>query len=186
MKDLPSDDSLMTRGGEGDEEAFAILVGRWEKPVSAFLERMLGSYEEAQDVAQETFLRMCQQAKRYRPAGRFRSWLFRIAGNLARNRLRRRRILSWIRFDPGVHDRPTATDAADKLLEKEEDRIAVQQALMRLPDRQRQAIILRQYDGLAYREIAETMQTTVSAVEALLFRAMVALRKELSRLGTGK
>ena len=88
MNDDTLDDRLMARGGQGDEEAFRLLVTRWERPVFAFLERMLGSREEAQDLGQETFVRVFQQARRYRAAGRFRSWLFRIAGNLARSRLR--------------------------------------------------------------------------------------------------
>ena len=83
MCEQPGDDELMTRGAEGDDAAFGLLVGRWEKRVFAFLERMLGSREEAQDVAQEAFLLMCLHAKDYRATGQFRSWLFRIAGNLA-------------------------------------------------------------------------------------------------------
>jgi RNA polymerase sigma-70 factor, ECF subfamily len=181
MMDPAEDDELMARGAQGDEKAFGVLVTRWERPVFAFLEIMVGSREEAQDIAQEAFLRMCRHAKEYRPSGQFRSWLFRIAGNLARSRLRRRRILPWIRFDPVVHNCPAPGDGPDGTREKEEARLAVRRALGRLPDRQRQAVILRQYEDLSYREIAETMQTTVPAVETLLFRAMVALRKELAR-----
>ncbi|MBD3335842.1 MAG: sigma-70 family RNA polymerase sigma factor [Candidatus Eisenbacteria bacterium] len=171
----------MLRGAEGDEDAFALLVRRWEKAVFAFLEMMVGSPEEAQDLAQEAFLRMCRHAPRYRPSGQFRSWLFRIAGNLARSRLRRRKILRWVRFDPVLHDRLIPGDRPDAALERQERRRAVRRALGRLPERQRQALVLRQYEGLAYREIAETMETTVSAVESLLFRAMAALGKELRR-----
>jgi RNA polymerase sigma-70 factor (ECF subfamily) len=181
VSDPPSDDDLMILGAEGDQRAFEILVSRWERQLFSFLEYMVGSREEAQDIAQETFLKMCQHSKRYQPSGKFRSWLFRIAGNLARSRLRRQKILRWIRFDPAVHDRLAPTEGPDAALEKQQERAAVRRALMRLPDRQRQAIVLRQYEGLAYREIAETMQTTVSAVETLLFRAMAALRRELAR-----
>jgi RNA polymerase sigma-70 factor, ECF subfamily len=181
MMDPAEDDELMARGAQGDDEAFGILVTRWERRVFAFLEIMVGSREEAQDIAQEAFLRMCRHAKEYRPSGQFRSWLFRIAGNLARSRLRRRRILPWIRFDPLVHNRPAPSKGPDMIREKEEERIAVRRALGRLPDRQRQAVVLRQYEDLSYREIAETMGTTVPAVETLLFRAMTALRKELAR-----
>jgi RNA polymerase sigma-70 factor, ECF subfamily len=181
MSDPLSDDELMIIGAEGDEDAFGVLVKRWEKRVFAFLEFMVGSREEAQDIAQETFMRMCQHASRYRASGQFRSWLFRIAGNLARSRLRRRRILQWVPFDP-VGYKVEATGAGpDTTLEKEEGRLAVRRALRKLPDRQRQAVVLRQFEGLAYREIADAMQTTIPAVETLLFRAMVTLRKELGR-----
>jgi RNA polymerase sigma-70 factor (ECF subfamily) len=142
---------------------------------------MLGSREEAEDLGQETFLRVCRQAPRYRPTGQFRSWLFRIAGNLARSRLRRRRILDWVRFEPGRHDVAAAEEPADRRLEREEQRRAVRAALARLPDRQRQAILLRRYEGLSHREIASALNTTVPAVESLLHRALVALKKDLAR-----
>lgn len=181
MGDPRSDDELMVLGAEGDEAAFRLLVMRWEKPVFAFLEIMVGSREEAQDIAQETFLRMCRSAGRYQPCGRFRSWLFRIAGNEARNRLRRRKVLAWVSFNPEFHDRPAAEERADSALERTEEQTAVRRALLRLPERQRQAIHLRQFEGLAYKEIAEAMGTSVSAVETLLFRAMTALLEELTR-----
>lgn len=170
----------MARAARGDEEAFRLLVERWERPIFAFLLRMVGSREEALDLGQETFIRVHAQAARYRPSGQFRSWLFRIAGNLARSWLRRSRILSWMRFDPRRHDRCLADDPADHRLEREETRRAVRQAIFRLPDRQRQAILLRQYEGLNYKEIAAVLGATVPAVESLLQRAMVALRKDLT------
>jgi RNA polymerase sigma-70 factor (ECF subfamily) len=183
VNDDPLDDQLMARGARGDEEAFRLLVVRWERPVFAFLERMLGSREEAQDLGQETFIRMFQQAERYRPSGRFRSWLFRIAGNLARSRLRRRRIVKWVSFEPLLHDRPAADETQEDLVLRNERRRAVREALGRLPERQRQALVLRRYQDLSQEEIAEAMNTTVPAVESLLSRAMVALRMDLTREG---
>ena len=92
----PSDDELMMRAAKGDRTAFGILVQRWERPVFAFLARMLASAEEAEDLVQEAFLRVWGHAGRYRPSGQFKSWLFRIAGNLARSRLRRNKVVRWI------------------------------------------------------------------------------------------
>jgi RNA polymerase sigma-70 factor (ECF subfamily) len=174
-----TDDELMLRGANGDDDAFRILVERWQRPVFAFLERMTGSREEAQDLAQETFMKVIRGARAYEPSGRFRSWLFRIAGNLAWSSLRRRRILEWIPFVPGRHD-PAAGDDAERSLELDETRRAVRSALAKLPPRQRQATILRVYDEQSYREIAEIMDTTVPAVESLLQRAMFALRGHLA------
>jgi RNA polymerase sigma-70 factor (ECF subfamily) len=88
----PDDDVLMARTAQGEEAAFRLLVQRWENDVLAFLIHMLGSREEAEDLVQDTFIKVYRQAGRYRGEGRFRSWLLRIAGNLARSRLRRRRI----------------------------------------------------------------------------------------------
>ena len=169
----------MARGAAGEEAAFRTLVERWERPVFAFLVRMLGSPEEAQDLGQETFLRVCQQAGRYRPEDRFQSWLFRIAGNLARSRLRRRRILEWVPFDPGLHDRETRTVGPERQVEQSEARLEVQRALDQLPVRQREAIVLRHYQEMSHAEIGEAMGVSVSAVESLIHRALEGLRKQM-------
>lgn len=177
----PSDDRLMERISHGDEEAFEQLVERWQYQVFAFLIDMLGDREEAEDLTQETFLRLYDHAGRYRRQDRFRGWLLRIAGNLARSALRRRRILRWIRFEPERHDRMSTTADPDAALEREELRTAVRTAVARLPWRQRQAVVLKRFQDLDYREIAEAMNTTVPAVESLLQRAAATLRRELDR-----
>ncbi len=177
----------MERTAEGDEGAFRLLVERWERPVFSFLARMLGDREEAQDLAQETFLRDYTRTRRYRPEGSFRSWLFRIAGNLARSRLRKRKILRWVRFEPDLHDRAAAREGADRELERNETERAVRDAVEHLPARQREAVLLKRFHGLSYREIAGAMETTVPAVESLMQRAVAALRKDLGRRnGAGK
>lgn len=183
VNDDTIDDQLMARGAQGDEEAFRLLVTRWERPVFAFLERMLGSREEAQDLGQETFVRVFEQATRYRASGRFRSWLFRIAGNLARSRLRRRRIVGWVPFDAFRHDRASDEPGAEEHTLRGERRRAVRAALARLPRRQREALVLRRYHDLSQEEIAAAMNTTVAAVESLLSRAMATLRIRLTEEG---
>jgi RNA polymerase sigma-70 factor (ECF subfamily) len=175
-----SDDELMQLCAAGDEAAFRTLVTRWEQALFALLYHLVGGVEDAEDLAQETFVRVHAQAPRYRSEGRFRSWLFRIAGNLARSSLRRRRVLRWFSFDPAQHDRqdPAATPEAD--LEAAERRQAVRAAIARLPFRQRQAVVLRRYQELSYREIAEILGATEAAVESLLQRAAATLRADLA------
>jgi RNA polymerase sigma-70 factor (ECF subfamily) len=174
-----NDDELIARGADGDEDAFRVLVERWQIPVFRFLERMLGSREDAQDAVQETFLRMCVNAPRYRPEGRFQSWLFRIAGNLARSQLRRRKILRWVAFEPHVHEPPSREPSAQESLERAAGDAEVREAILALPDRQRQAILLRTFEEMSYQEIADAMGTSVGAVESLLHRATTALRRGL-------
>ncbi len=177
-----NDDELMARVAQGDEEALRLLVERWEKPVFAFLVRMLGSAEDAQDMASETFWRIYKNAKSYRGTGSFKSWLFRIGGNLARSQLRRRKILQWIGLDAVAH-RVSAADARpDEELEKKEREASVRGALAKLPERQRQAILLRQYEQMSYREIADALKTTVPGVESLLHRGMKNLSQRLRRI----
>ncbi len=176
----PDDDALVARIAVGEEAAFRLLVDRWQQPVFAFLFHMLGSVEDAEDLAQETFVRVHRQAGRYRAQGRFRSWLFRIAGNLARSALRRRRILRWVRLDPQQYDLPDPGAAADRRVAEGELRRTVLEALRELPDRQREAVVLRRYQDLSHREIAEILGTTPAGVEGLLHRAMGALRAGLA------
>lgn len=176
-----TDDKLMERIARGDEEAARLLVQRWERAVFAFLERMLGSREDAQDIGQEAFIKVCSEAPRYKPSGKFRSWLFRIAGNLARSRLRRRRIISWVSFVPGIHDREETDEWPDAGIDRDETRLSVRRALDAIPHRQREAVLLRTYQELSYREIADVMRITLPAVESLLQRGMAALRQELRR-----
>jgi len=174
------DDELMTRIATGEEAAFRLLVERWEAPVHAFLWRMTGSREEAEDLTQDTFLKIHVSAARYVPEGRFRSWLFRIAGNLARSWGRRRRIVGWIRWDPDLHERASTRPGPDDELQRSETAGRIRTALAGLPERQREALILRKFHELSQREIAEAMGVTEGAVESLLIRALAGLRKTLA------
>lgn len=177
---IANDDELMRLTAGGDEGAFRRLVERWQQPVLAFLERMTGDREEARDLGQEAFYRVFTQAPRYRPAGQFRAWLFSIAGNLARTWLRRRRVLRWISFDVRRHDLPSPGANGHERVEREEGRERVRRALARLPDRQRQAVLLQRFEGMSYQEVAATMGATIPAVESLLQRAMASLRADLA------
>ena len=177
------DDQLMERTANGDEEAFGLLVQTWQRPVHAFLQRMLGNRDDADDLSQEVFLKVYAQAGRYRGQGRFRSWLFRITGNLARSHLRRRNLLRWLSFTAGTHDPVSDDPGPAGRLEREHLQAEVRAAILELPDRQRQALLLRRYEEMSYEEIADTMGITLPAVESLLQRAMRTLRLRLNRKG---
>ncbi len=177
------EDALMIQIAAGNEEAFRLLVVRWERDVLSFLIHMLGSVEEAEDLVQDTFVQVFKKAASYRPAGRFKSWLFKIAGNLARSRLRRRKILSWVRFDPVIHDTGGSGRGPDANLEQDQRTAAVQAALDRLPGRQKEAMVLHRFQGMRYQEVAAAMGTTVAGVESLIQRALAALRSDLAGKG---
>jgi len=177
------DDTLMIRTAQGEEAAFRFLVLRWEKEVLAFLIHMLGSVEEAEDLVQDTFIQVYDKAAGYLPQGLFRSWLFRIAGNRARSRLRRRKILRWVRFDTTVHETPAPEDGPLADLERKEAVAGLRRAVAKLPPRQREALVLHRFQGLKYKEVAVAMATTVPGVESLMQRAMATLRIELGEEG---
>ncbi len=174
-----NDDALMAAVARGEETAFRLLVQRWEREVRAFLIHMLSSVEEAEDLTQDTFVQVFRKAGRYKGEGKFQSWLFRIAGNLARSKLRRRKILGWVSFNPDMHNRAGGGDDPSVALDKKNDARMVHSALAGLPERQRQALVLHRFQGLKYKEIAEAMDVSVPAVESLIQRAMGELRKTL-------
>lgn len=180
MTTILDDDALMAATARGEETAFRLLVQRWEGQVKAFLIHMLGSVEEAEDLAQDTFVQVFNKAGDYQPEGKFQSWLFRIAGNYARSRLRRRKILGWVSFNPDVHDNVGGIPDPGENLEAAERATRLRGAVARLPARQRQALVLHRFQGLKYKEVAEAMATTVPGVESLIQRAMVGLKKELA------
>ena len=143
-----TDDRLMADYVGGDELALRVLVERWERPVFSFLVRMLGSAEEAEDLCQETFLKLIQASDRYQPEGKFQSWLFRIAGNQARSHLRRRKILRWLPLTGEQAETPLGGPDALDLVEGRQEQRLVREAIARLPERQRQALILKQYQDM--------------------------------------
>jgi len=177
------DDDLMAGTAAGEEAAFRLLVDRWERDVLAFLIHLTGSRDDAEDLAQETFVRVFRQAGRYRPEGKFRSWLLRIAGNLARSRQRRRRLLKWLPLDTERHDVASSMPGADRGLEVEQTAQIVRAAVARLPERQRQALVLHRFQGLRYTEVADAMGTSLAGVESLIQRALAGLRADLARRG---
>ncbi len=175
------DDALMARTAAGEEAAFRLLVDRWQHDVLAFLIHMTGSRDDAEDLAQETFVRVFRQAGRYRGEGRFRPWLLRIAGNLARSRGRRARLLKWLPLDTERHDVASGAPAADRGIEAEQTAAVVRAAIARLPERQRQALVLHRFQGMRYAEVAETMGTSLAGVESLIQRALAGLRTDLAK-----
>jgi RNA polymerase sigma-70 factor (ECF subfamily) len=161
-------------------EALRLLVETHQARVIGTISKMLGSDAEAEDLAQQVFIRVWRSAPRYRPTAKFTTWLFRITRNLVFNELRRKR-----HFADQAEEIPEPTERGDKepdrVLMGEELQLAIQDAINRLPDSQRMAIILRRYEEMAYEEIAKVMGTTVPAVKSILFRARAELRERLAK-----
>lgn len=166
----------MSAAAEGDMDAFEALVRRHQQGALNVALRMLGDEHRAQDAAQEAFLRVLQSAPRYRPIATFRTYLYRILTRLCIDQYRRRRPHSSAELDTAEG----GTDAPPDELVRRERVEHVRQAVERLPDRQRIALVLQHYEGMSYQEIAEVMKCTTSSVEALLVRARRKLKAWLA------
>lgn len=177
---------LMELVSAGDSGAFELLVERHQRLVVGTVGRMLGNSSDAEDIAQQVFVRVWKSAKRYVPRAKFTTWLLKITRNLVFNELRRRSRHPQVplQAEADEEERPirdenaTAPDAA--MLEQELQK-AIDAAIANLPETQRLAVILRRYEELSYEEIAETLEQSVSAVKSLLFRARTELRESLQR-----
>jgi len=171
------DENLVRRVGEGDPAAIQAMVARKLPRMLSLARRMLGDAAEAEDVAQEAMLRAWRQAPRWTPGqARFDTWLHRVGLNLCYDRLRRRREIATDVLPDGVDDGP----APDRGLLAAETGARVEAALARLPERQREAIVLCHYQELGNIEAAALMEISVEALESLLSRGRRALRTALA------
>lgn len=185
---IPGEDTgLMRRVQQGDEAALGLLMQRWERPVKSVIARLVLNGREAEDLAQETFVRVWQQREKFRREAEFRPWLFSIAVNLARNRLRwwRRRptvaLEDWNETgQPAAAGGKRAAPAGRENLERAELAAAVRAAVAALPRELREAVVLFEYEGLSHQEIAAALGCTRKAVEARIYRAREKLRKTLN------
>ena len=174
------DEDLVRRVGQGDPAAIQAMVARKLPRMLALAQRMLGDPVEAEDVAQEAMLRAWKQAPRWVPGkARFDTWLHRVGLNLCYDRLRRRREVPT----EAPPDRPDDGPAPDQGLLSAELGARVDGALKRLPDRQREAIVLCHYQELGNIEAASLMEISVEALESLLSRGRRTLRQTLADLG---
>ena len=179
------DFTLMERIGAGDHQAFRELVERHQNAVIGTVAKMLGNASESEDIAQQVFLRIWRNAKRYRPDAKFTTYLFTITRNLVFNESRRKSRKKEVSSDEREENSNCLVEASpdrqpDAELLQAELQHAVDAAIASLPETQRMAVVLRRYEQLSYEEIAETLELSVSAVKSLLFRARTTLRESLS------
>jgi len=178
----------------GDEQSFGLLLQRYRTPLVNFLYRMVRSREQAEDLAQEVFIRVYRAREEYVPSAKFTTWLFRIATNLALNSLRDHR---HEKLEISM-DAPVTADAEDgderhfevadkhptveQELVEEDRKKMIRHAIEKLPEKQRAAVLLHKYQELDYAEIAKILSCSESALKSLLFRAYETLRVELAPL----
>ena len=183
-----SDEELVEACQAGEASAFDVLVARWEDPIRGAAYRFLGSEDEARDVAQEAFLKAYRALEGFKREARFSTWLYQIATNLCRDRLRRRRTRAAVSLEELEEGGPviveTRPGAHETLLQRDLAR-AVRRAVHALPEEQREVVILKEYQGLTFLEIAQSLDVPVSTVKTRLYRGLGQLRLRLEREGIG-
>ena len=174
----------------GEEEAFRRIVQRNQAKVYAMIFRVIGNHAQAEDLSQEVFLRIFRTAQRYKPMAKFSTWLYRIAANVALNAIRAKRKLKVAGLD--VPDEEDGSrwhrDVPDKRSRSPQTRLdgaelqaRLDEAISSLPENQRIAITLNQYEHMSYQEIAEVLDCSTMAVKSLLSRARCNLRDAMVR-----
>lgn len=182
----PSDEELVAAFQRGELDAFDTLILRWDGKIRGAIYRILGSEEEARDLCQEAFLKAYRALPGFKGQARFSSWLYQIALNLCRDRMRRRRGRVFVSLDdadqPGLQRVDPGPSTLD-LVESQDLSRAVADAVADLPEEQRVVIVLKEYQDLTFLEISETLDVPLSTVKTRLYRGLTQLRESLERRG---
>jgi RNA polymerase sigma-70 factor (ECF subfamily) len=183
-----TDEELVARSQRGDVDSFNQLILRWERPIYALAYRVIGREEEARDVCQEAFLRAFRALPGFRGQAKFSSWLYRITLNLCRDWIRRQRRapVSQLPEDTDVIEMAAArgpVESIEDLVARRELSAVVEEAMAHLPEEQRTAIILKEYHGMTFQEIADLQGCPLSTVKTRLYQGLSVLRRQLERNG---
>ena len=187
-----SDEELMLSCRDGDRGAFEILYRRYEKPIFSFIYRMVLSAADAEDLCEETFFKVVQARKKYQVSGKFKTWLFRIAMNLCRDRLRRMKFRSHLSLDARVSSQTDeesqmqenvcdASSDPGKQAETDEMTTLVRRAFTVLTEQERIVVVLKEYHALKFAEIADIMNCPIGTVKSLNHRGRQKLMAALSK-----
>ena len=194
---LDLDDELMERYQKGDESAFTLLVRRHQQPLINFIARFINDRNSAEDLAQETFIRIFKAAHRYKPGrAHFKTWMYHIAKNLCKNELRNRERRDKHRVDNVIDIRNDSNGDSEEIdliantpanqafqpevaLERKELRNAIQKAIAELPEQYRLPLVLRDLQGLSYEEIGEVLELRSGTTKSRINRARLMLKDKL-------
>jgi len=186
------DAQLMLRVRDGDEDSFRVLLDKHRNPLVHFLYRMVQEQAVSEELAQEVFLRIYKSRLSYEPTARFTTWMFRIATHLALNWLRdEKNARGQERLDEDRGGDLPAREVADRKPSVEQRMVyqarlqEVRDAIGKLPEKQRAAVLMHKYEEMEYAQIASVLGCSESAVKSLLFRAYEALRARLAHMVTG-
>jgi RNA polymerase sigma-70 factor, ECF subfamily len=185
---MTTDEELVARAMGGDADSFNQLILRWERPIYALAYRVIGREEDARDVCQDTFLRAFRALPGFKGQAKFSSWLYRIALNLCRDWIRRQRRAPVVQMPEDVDAVELASESGpvesiEDLAERRELSEVVARAMAVLPEEQRTAIILKEYHGMTFQEIADMQGCPLSTVKTRLYQGLTVVRRQLEREG---
>jgi RNA polymerase sigma-70 factor, ECF subfamily len=169
----------------GEMAAFQELVEKYKQKVYYMALDMTRNHHDAEDLSQEVFMKMYASIKDFRGDSKLSSWLYRIAMNLCIDKSRRKR-LQMVELDEKIYEKPATEATPDVAIQSRAMQVQIQEALTKLPPRQRSIFVMRHYDELMLKEIAEALDISEGTVKAQLFRAIQKLQKELGRLHPGR
>lgn len=175
---------LMMQVKQGDIDAFEKIIEIHQGAVIGTVAKMLGGMSDAEDIAQQVFIRVWKSSGRYKPSAKFTTWMFTITRNLVFNEMRRRQRKPAVSMDEREEEYnllapDETTSAPDQQVLENELVKAIDSAIQALPEKQRLAVILRRYEDRSYEEIADVLGLSLSAVKSLLFRARTQLKENL-------
>ena len=184
-----TDEELVARSVAGDTESFNQLILRWERPIYALAYRTIGREDDARDVVQEAFLRAFRALPGFKGQAKFSSWLYRITLNLCRDWMRRERRAPFVQPPENVDISDLAaaeaspTESIEDAIGRRDMTRLVANVMGLLPEEQRSAILLKEYHGLTFQEIAELQGCPLSTVKTRLYQGLSVLRRELGKRG---
>lgn len=183
-----TDEELVALCVSGDRDSFNQLITRWERPIYALAYRVIGREDEARDVVQEAFLRAYRGLRNFRGQAKFSSWIYRITLNLCRDWIRRERRTPVSQAPEGVDLAEMAAErgpveSVEDLVARHDLSRAVAKAMEQLPDEQRTTIILKEYHGMTFQEIADLQGCPLSTVKTRVYQGLAVLRRRLSEAG---
>ena len=191
-----TDEQLMEQLAQGSHYAFEELLARYETAVVTFCYAFMRSREAAEDIAQETFMRVFRNARRYQPVAKFTTWLYKIAANLCINELKKGKLRQSISLHESAGPDPDGTKVIERIasgdssplsdVEKIEASSLIGKAIDHLPDDQRTTLVMVEFHHMQYQDIAEVLGVTVSAIKMRVKRARETLRETLKILQAEK
>lgn len=183
MKNNLDDNTLIDRFLEGDTTAFNILVEKYKRKIYLVAYRLLGNHEDASDITQDVIIKMYKELKNFRRESSIYTWIYRIVTNLSLNELKKRKIRKYFDFEE-VEEWLFKDDKQSPELSYRENELSkkVQEAIDKLPEKQKTVFTLRYYEGLSYEEISEVLGTSIGALKANYFHAINKLQKELKNV----